>query len=121
MTKNGGILMALKSIDDKDLVDGSLIKHYCEKCNKNVVMKILYGKEGMLGECCSCKRFVVLKKNENYIPETPVKHIPKCPTCQSTDIQKIGTGERVASVAMLGIFSKKINKSFKCKNCGYMW
>lgn len=46
---------------------------------------------------------------------------PKCPTCSSTNIQKIGTGERVASVAMLGIFSKKINKSFKCKNCGYTW
>lgn len=46
---------------------------------------------------------------------------PKCPTCSSTDIQKIGTGERVVSVAMLGIFSKKINKSFKCKNCGYTW
>lgn len=46
---------------------------------------------------------------------------PKCPTCQSTDIQKIGTGERIASVAALGIFSKKINKSFKCKNCGYTW
>lgn len=46
---------------------------------------------------------------------------PKCPTCQSTDIQKIGTGERIASVAALGIFSKKINKSSKCKNCGYTW
>lgn len=46
---------------------------------------------------------------------------PKCPTCQSTNVQKIGSGERVVSVAMLGIFSKKINKSFKCKNCGYTW
>ena len=46
---------------------------------------------------------------------------PKCPTCQSTNVQKIGTGERAVSVAVLGIFSKKINKSFKCKNCGYTW
>lgn len=46
---------------------------------------------------------------------------PKCPTCSSTNIQKIGTGERAVSVAMLGMFSKKINKSFKCKNCGYTW
>lgn len=46
---------------------------------------------------------------------------PKCPTCSSTNVQKIGTGERVASVATLGIFSKKINKSFKCKSCGYTW
>lgn len=46
---------------------------------------------------------------------------PKCPTCSSTNVQKIGTGERMASVAVLGIFSKKINKSFKCKSCGYTW
>lgn len=46
---------------------------------------------------------------------------PTCPTCSSTNVQKIGTGERAVSVAMLGIFSKKINKSFKCKNCGYTW
>ncbi len=46
---------------------------------------------------------------------------PKCPTCSSANIQKIGTGERVVSVATFGIFSKKINKSFKCKNCGYTW
>ena len=47
--------------------------------------------------------------------------VPKCPTCQSTNVSKIGTAERVGSVAMLGIFSKKINKSFKCKSCGYTW
>lgn len=46
---------------------------------------------------------------------------PKCPTCSSTDIQKIGAGERAVSVVSLGIFSKKINKTFKCKNCGYTW
>lgn len=49
------------------------------------------------------------------------ENIPKCPTCSSTNVQKIGTGERAVSVAMLGMFSKKINKSFKCKNCGYTW
>lgn len=46
---------------------------------------------------------------------------PKCPTCSSTNVQKIGGLERTSSVIMLGIFSKKINKTFKCKNCGYTW
>ena len=46
---------------------------------------------------------------------------PHCPTCGSTNIQKIGTGERIASVAMVGIFSKKINKSYKCLNCKHTW
>lgn len=46
---------------------------------------------------------------------------PKCPTCGSTNIEKIGGLERGVSVAMWGLFSKKINKSFKCKSCGYTW
>lgn len=47
------------------------------------------------------------------------QYLPKCPVCSSPNIQKIGALERGTSIAMLGIFSKKINKSFKCKNCGY--
>ena len=46
---------------------------------------------------------------------------PKCPTCGSTNIRKISTGERMVSVGILGLFSKKINKSFKCGSCGYTW
>lgn len=46
---------------------------------------------------------------------------PKCPTCGSTNIKKIGGIERGASIAVFGIFSKKINKTFKCCNCGYTW
>lgn len=45
----------------------------------------------------------------------------KCPTCGSTNIQKIGGLERAVSVGVLGVFSKKINKSFKCGHCGYTW
>ncbi|MCI8299906.1 MAG: hypothetical protein HFI69_06085 [Lachnospiraceae bacterium] len=47
--------------------------------------------------------------------------VPRCPSCQSTQIRKIDVVERAGSIAFLGIFSGKINKSFKCKNCGYTW
>lgn len=46
---------------------------------------------------------------------------PKCPTCQSTNIKKMGGIERGVSIYAFGLFSKKINKTFKCKNCGYTW
>lgn len=46
---------------------------------------------------------------------------PKCPTCGSTNIKKMGGIERGASIAAFGLFSKKINKTFKCCNCGYTW
>ena len=48
-------------------------------------------------------------------------HQPECPTCHSKNVQRISGLERGASIIGLGIFSKKINKSFKCKNCGYTW
>ena len=47
--------------------------------------------------------------------------VPKCPTCQSTNIRKMGGVERGASIWAFGLFSKKINKTFKCNNCGYTW
>ena len=46
---------------------------------------------------------------------------PKCPHCKSTNIKPISALNRGASIAMWGIFSKKINKSFECLNCKYMW
>lgn len=46
---------------------------------------------------------------------------PHCPHCHSTNIKSISGLNRGASIAMWGIFSKKINKSFECKNCGYTW
>lgn len=49
------------------------------------------------------------------------QNIPKCPTCQSTNIRKIGAVERGASIGLFGLFSRKINKTFKCGNCGYTW
>lgn len=47
--------------------------------------------------------------------------LPECPTCHSKNIQPISGIERGASIIGLGIFSKKINKSYKCKHCGYTW
>ncbi len=47
--------------------------------------------------------------------------VPKCPHCHSTQIKSISGLERGASVLAWGLFSKKINKSFKCNNCGYTW
>lgn len=44
---------------------------------------------------------------------------PHCPTCQSTNIEKIGMFKRMLSTNMFGIASKKIGKQFHCKNCGY--
>lgn len=51
----------------------------------------------------------------------PKPNVPKCPTCNSTNVEKIGTLERGISVTAWGLFSSKLGKTMKCKNCGYKW
>ena len=64
-------------------------------------------------------------KNEEIEKQLKYKqnsqNTPKCPTCGSTNIRKIGTGERAVSVIGLGLLSKKINKTWKCNSCGHTW
>lgn len=69
----------------------------------------------------NARRDSILNHSLNSTIDNPPKSQIKCPTCSSTNVQKISTGERAISVAMLGLLSKKINKSFKCKDCGYTW
>ncbi len=59
--------------------------------------------------------------NGNISQINPNPSAPRCPTCGSTNVEKITNLNRGISVAMWGMMSKKINKSFKCKNCGYTW
>lgn len=46
---------------------------------------------------------------------------PKCPTCGSTNLKKVSTTSKVTSVAMWGLFSQKIKKTWHCNNCKYEW
>lgn len=48
-------------------------------------------------------------------------NVVKCPTCQSTNISKIGTLNRMASVGLFGLASSKIGKTHKCNSCGGTW
>lgn len=47
--------------------------------------------------------------------------VPKCPTCQSTNIRKVSVTSKAVSVGLFGIFSQKVKKQFHCCNCGYEW
>lgn len=60
----------------------------------------------------------------DYGPITPresVKNVPKCPTCQSTNIKKVSTASKAGSVFMWGLLSQKVKKQWHCNNCGYEW
>lgn len=55
--------------------------------------------------------------NQNQSSE----NVPKCPTCCSTKIKKISGLSKAGSVAMWGIFSRKVYKQWHCNNCGSEW
>lgn len=46
---------------------------------------------------------------------------PKCPTCGSTNIEKISVTKKAFGGAMFGIFSSDVRNSMHCKNCGAKW
>ena len=45
----------------------------------------------------------------------------KCPTCGSTNTEKISALSKGVSVGLFGIFSQKVKHQFRCKTCGYEW
>ena len=111
--------------------------YYCNTCKKAYSFDTSKTYSKLCPTCNIKMEFIdntdgdtnLAESRKNTPPYDPTKdpnspyYIPviKCPTCQSTNVKKIGTGERVVSVAMMGVFSKKINKSFKCNSCGYTW
>lgn len=46
---------------------------------------------------------------------------PKCPSCGSSNISKIGVVDRAVSFKLVGFASSKIGKTHKCNNCETMW
>lgn len=50
-----------------------------------------------------------------------VQSQPHCPNCNSTDIKKIRTANRMFSVSLFGLASNKIAKTYECMRCRYKW
>ena len=49
------------------------------------------------------------------------KNQPHCPTCNSTNIEKITIGKKALGGAMFGLFSSDVRNTMHCKNCGAKW
>lgn len=47
--------------------------------------------------------------------------VPKCPSCGSANVSKIGVINRAVSFKLVGFASSKIGKTHKCENCGTTW
>lgn len=66
------------------------------------------------------KRELPKTTNASTSQPTP-QNIPKCPTCGSTNVEKISTAKKAFGFAMVGLFSSNLGKTMECKNCGYKW
>lgn len=48
-------------------------------------------------------------------------NIPMCPTCGSTNIEKISAGKKIGGGFLFGIFSSDVRNTMHCKDCGAKW
>ena len=98
--------------------------YLCPKCNKPMWYFSSYEVDEITDKTIGDTWYDTSREIKSPAPFSTTqsnKSTPKCPTCQSTNIRKMGSIERGASIFTFGIFSKKINKTFKCNDCECTW
>lgn len=60
---------------------------------------------------------VVIKNKQNQTKN----YTPKCPICQSPNIQKLSISKRAVHGLAFGLFSKTARSQWECKDCGNKW
>ncbi len=57
----------------------------------------------------------------NNAQKNTMTNMPKCPTCNSTNVKRISGTRRWISAGLFGLASSNIGKTMECRNCGYKW
>ena len=68
---------------------------------------------------CSIHQAVEAFKYSTH--ESNARHVPRCPTCGSPNIEKISIGKKITGDFFWGFKSQNVRSQFHCKNCGYKW
>lgn len=115
--------------------------HYCTECYGGDVIELVTPEEykNKTGKGFETLNKIKLEreiKDKEYEKKHPIRqrhyqsyskqetvevNIPKCPTCSSTNIEKISSFDKAAGAVMFGLFSKTARSQFRCRNCGYKW
>ena len=90
-----------KELNDNYVIPKEDVELVCDKCGKAHTDSV-----------------IIL---EDQHPAQSKVNIPRCPTCQSQNIEKITTLDKAISFTMFDVFSRNLGKTFKCKSCGYRW
>ena len=90
-------------------------QRFCEKCDILLMRISEYERLNMEANRATLQK--MLSENDNQKEQ----NIPKCPTCGSTNIEKISTTSKAIGFVAVGVFSSNFGKTMHCKNCGYKW
>lgn len=91
----------------------------CPICGVNVREHSNGNKCGVCGYDFTTSKEELDKILHNPQPSTQPQNIPKCPTCGSTNIEKISVGKKIKGSMLFGLFSNDAKKQMRCKDCGY--
>lgn len=67
------------------------------------------------------RELAMKQKQSEQVKNEKEQNTPKCPTCGSTNVEPISTGRKAIELFALGLTSKTVGKSYRCKNCKYYW
>jgi hypothetical protein len=108
----------------------------CESCGMQIkIKKSEIKKQGSIGIVeeieCFCGEVsdqikdIPIEKGSQVIVQTvdraPQTGVPHCPTCGSTNVERISIGSKAVGAYMFGVFSSNIRNTYRCKNCKYKW
>ena len=48
-------------------------------------------------------------------------NVPRCPTCNSTNVGQILYKKKALSTLLFGLYSSNVRNTMQCHNCGYKW
>lgn len=58
---------------------------------------------------------------QTHFEKPDVPNEVKCPTCGSSDVERVSSLEKAVNIGMFGLLGNKRTKQFRCNNCKYMW
>lgn len=106
-----------------------VLHHNWEKLPNQIIFEEYVKTNPLFDEELYNKRIALEKKQEEATSnrlrmekqQAQRANVPKCPTCGSTNVEKISTAQKAFGFALVGLFSSNLGKTMHCKNCGYKW
>lgn len=109
----GNVFKAIKLFKEKFNVSNDKAKEYIMKSQKK------FSVDETIEE--NTPPPIVVYEEKKEIENSTLANVPRCPTCNSTNIEKMGMVGKMISTELFGFASGSIGKTFKCNNCGFKW